>query len=91
MLRQGVVTCVTMPHALKDPPAGFDDLPIDQQIDYVQSLWDRIAAKEALVQVPAWHREVLAERLAEHEADPDAGRPWEEVEAELRAKLSDRR
>jgi len=44
---------VTMPHALKDPPAGFDDLPIDQQINYVQSLWDRIAAKEALVQVPA--------------------------------------
>ena len=26
------------------PPPGFDDLPVDQKIDYVQSLWDRIAA-----------------------------------------------
>ena len=82
---------MTMPDALKDPPAGFDDLPIDQQIDYVQSLWDRIASKEALVPVPSWHRAALAERLAEYEADPDAGRPWEEVEADLRARLSSRR
>lgn len=26
------------------PPPGFDDLPVDEQIDFVQSLWDRIAA-----------------------------------------------
>jgi hypothetical protein len=26
------------------PPQGFDDLSVDEQIDFVQSLWDRIAA-----------------------------------------------
>ncbi len=79
-----------MSHALQNPPAGFDDLPIDQQIDYVQTLWDRIAANKDRVPVPAWHREILEERLAEHEADPDAGRPWEQVEADLRKRLASR-
>ena len=26
------------------PPPGFDDLSVDEKIDYLQSLWDRIAA-----------------------------------------------
>ncbi|MFT3773610.1 MAG: addiction module protein [Minicystis sp.] len=80
-----------MANALPTPPAGFDDLPVDEQIDYVQALWDRIAAKEGQVPVPAWHRAVLDERLANLEADPDAGRPWEDVEADLRARLAARR
>jgi hypothetical protein len=42
------------------PPAGFDDLPVEDQIDYVQSLWDRIAANLDQVPVPEWHRGVLA-------------------------------
>ena len=80
-----------MSHALQNPPAGFDDLPVDQQIDYVQTLWERIAAREDQVPVPAWHREVLDARLADYEADPDAGRPWEDVEADLRKRLAARR
>ena len=31
-----------MPAAI--PPPGFDELTIEEQIDYVQSLWERIAA-----------------------------------------------
>lgn len=65
------------------PPPGFDELNIDEQIEYVQALWDRIAAKEDRVPVPDWHREILDERLADLEANPDAGRPWEEVRADL--------
>lgn len=80
-----------MSHGLQNPPPGFDDLSVDQQIDYVQTLWERIATREAQVPVPAWHGEVLAARLAEHEADPDAGRPWEDVEADLRKRLGNRR
>jgi putative addiction module component (TIGR02574 family) len=69
------------------PPAGFDDLPVEDQIDYVQSLWDRIAANLDQVPVPQWHRGVLDERLAAHEANPEAARPWEEVRDEIRSKL----
>jgi putative addiction module component (TIGR02574 family) len=54
-----------MSHALRAPPVGFDDLPVEDQIDYVQALWDRIAAREEQVPVPGWHRALLDERLAE--------------------------
>ncbi len=72
-----------MPNALRALPPGFDDLNIDEQIEYVHALWDRIAAKEDVVPVPDWHREILDERLADLDANPDAGRPWEEVKADL--------
>ena len=78
-----------MGNALPIPPPGFDDLDVDEQIDYVQALWDRIAAKEDAVPVPDWHRAIVEERLADHEADPDASRPWEEVKANLLNKINE--
>lgn len=76
-----------MTNQLPPPPPGFDDLPVEDQIDYVQSLWDRIAAKPDQVAVPEWHRQVLEKRLASHEENPEAARPWEEVRDEIRSKL----
>ena len=76
-----------MANKLPLPPPGFDDLSVEDQIDYVQSLWDRIAAKPDQVPVPDWHRQVLDERIAAHEADPSGGRPWEEIRDEIRSKL----
>ena len=61
-------------------PPGFDELSIDEQIEYLQSLWDRIAAKPEAVPVPDWHKEILAKRLAS-ESDTKS---WEELEEELR-------
>jgi putative addiction module component (TIGR02574 family) len=58
-------------------------MSVEEKIDYVQALWDRIAANESQVPVPEWHREVLKDRLADYEAKPDEGRPWEDVEADL--------
>ena len=76
-----------VPNGLPLPPPGFDDLPVEDQIDYVQSLWDRIAAKPDQVPVPEWHRQVLDKRLAAHEANPQVARAWEEVRDEIRSKL----
>ena len=73
------------------PPPGFDDLSLDDQIDYVQSLWDRIAAKPDEVPVPDWHREVIRQRMAEQQASPSEGRPWEEVRDETRDQLKRRK
>lgn len=72
-----------MGNTLPLPPPGFDELDIDEQVEYVQALWDRIGAKEDRVPVPGWHREILDERLADLEANPDAGRSWEDVRADL--------
>jgi putative addiction module component (TIGR02574 family) len=69
------------------PPPGFDDLPVEDQIDYVQSLWDRIVAKPDQVPVPEWQRQVLDERLTAHQANPEPAKPWDEVRDEIRSKL----
>lgn len=80
-----------MARPLPIPPPGFDDLSVDEQLDYVHSLWDRIVAHPETVPVPDWHRRVLEERVAAHRADPGAVVPWEEVKDDLLHKLDDRR
>jgi len=79
-----------MPKAVPLPPAGFDDLSVDEKIDYLQSLWDRITASPESIPVPDWHREILDERLKDLEADSDAGDTWEAVQERLRKKIDSR-
>jgi putative addiction module component (TIGR02574 family) len=76
-----------MPKPVAIPPPGFDQLTVEEQIDYVQLLWERIAATPDQVPVPDWHREVLDERLKDFEANPDAGESWDVVRDRLREKL----
>ncbi len=80
-----------MAQTIPNPPAGFDELTIDERLDYVQSLWDLIAAKPEEIEVPDWHREILDQRLAEFRAHPEKARPWEAVRADLRRKLDEHR
>jgi putative addiction module component (TIGR02574 family) len=72
------------------PPPGFDDLSVEEKIDYLQSLWDRIAASPETFPVPGWHREVLNERLKDLEGNPEAGDSWEAVQGRLRKKFDSR-
>lgn len=66
---------------------GFDALTVDEQIDYLQSLWNRIAAKPEQVPVPDWHREILAQRLATLRGSTDEGKTWDQFDRELTAEL----
>lgn len=61
----------------RTPPPGFDDLPVEDQIEYVQSLWDRIAAHPDRVPVPEWHLDELRRR--ESALDPAKTSTWDEV------------
>jgi putative addiction module component (TIGR02574 family) len=79
-----------MSETIPNPPPGFDHLSVDEQIDYVQSLWDRIATSSEHVPVPEWHRRVIRERLEAYHANPTAGRLWEEVRTDIERKLGDR-
>lgn len=78
-----------MAHPLPLPPAGFDALSVEEQIDYVQSLWDRIAATVDQVPLQQWQQALLQERLAAHRRAPDQAQPWREaidrVQRHLRA------
>ena len=79
-----------MSQTLPIPPPGFDTLTVEEQIAYVQSLWDHIAARPEAIPVPDWHREILAERLAAYDANPDEGKTWEEFEEELTREVQRR-
>ena len=67
--------------------AAFDRMTTDEQILHVQDLWDRIAAHPENVQVSEAWRQELALRSAEYEADPGIAIPWEDVRAEIQARL----
>jgi putative addiction module component (TIGR02574 family) len=73
------------------PPPGFDELSVEDQIDYVHALWERIAASPERVPVPETHLRLLDERLSDLEANPDDAVPWEQVRDELRGRLSPHR
>lgn len=72
-----------MSRALNLPPPGFEDLSVDEQIDYVQSLWNVIAARPGKVPIPGWHEEILDARLAEYRQDPEEGVSWEQFRSRL--------
>ena len=74
-----------MPQPLPLPPPGFDTLSVEEQIDYVQSLWDHIAARP---RTSPNSREILDERLKKYQADQNSSRSWEEFEHEITAELN---
>ena len=75
------------PSAVPLPPPGFDRLPVDEQVDYVQSLWDSIAATVDQVPLHEWQQALLRERLAAHQRAPGEARPWREVIERVQAGL----
>ena len=79
-------TCFN-PKPVPPTPPGFDELSVDEKIDYLQSLWDRIAATPETIPVPDWHRKILDERLKDLEANPGAGDSWDVVQERLRKKF----
>lgn len=66
------------------PPAGFDSLSKEEQLEYLQRLWEYFASDPIRVTVPAWHNEVLDRRRAQQDV---ATQPWDEVKAEVLGKL----
>jgi len=76
-----------MAHSLPIPPPGFDELPVEKQIEYVQSLWDRIAANVDQVPLHEWQQAVLEERLEAHRRAPSESHPWDEVIERVQQRL----
>jgi len=64
--------------------ADILELPLQERIHLVELIWDSVAAApEALSASPELITE-LEKRLAEFEANPDAGYTWDEVKSQLK-------
>jgi len=64
---------------------GIDRLSVRERLDLIEQLWDSLPEAVAPDEVPVWHKEVLAKRLAEAETNPGGGVPWREALAAIRA------
>jgi putative addiction module component (TIGR02574 family) len=72
---------LSVPNALREQ---LFKLSAAERLELVEELWDSISdADEALVLTDA-QREDLERRLAEADADPTGGLPWEEVRERIR-------
>ena len=79
-----------MASKISNPPAGFDELTVEEKLDHVESLWDRIASRPEAVAVPVWHLAEIEKRLKEPGSNAAQGRSWDDFNKELRAKLRQR-
>jgi putative addiction module component (TIGR02574 family) len=66
---------------------GLDRLSPEERLTLVEELWDSIAADGAAITLTAAQRAELDRRLAELDASPDAGTPWLDVKASIKARL----
>ena len=57
-----------------------------QRLLLVEDIWDSLADEPLSLPVTDAQREELDRRLEDYSRDPQAGSPWEEVRARLRAK-----
>ena len=73
-----------MPVSIAD--FGIDRLSREDRLALVQQIWDTVAAEGQSFLTDA-QRQELDRRIAEDDADPDGGIPWEEVKASARARF----
>jgi putative addiction module component (TIGR02574 family) len=66
---------------------GIDRLPRDQRIALVQEIWDTIAAESSQPLLTQAQCRELERRVAEDDAHPDDGVPWEQVKAQILSRL----
>ncbi|MFZ5930072.1 MAG: addiction module protein [Pseudomonadota bacterium] len=62
-------------------------LSVSERIDLVAAIWDSLAQEINADPLDKAHRSELDRRLADLEANPEAGSPWEEVRARLERGL----
>ena len=70
-----------MPHPL--PNVVLDQYTVDEKLDLLARVWDSLLDTSGLPPIPDWHRELLAERIAQADRYPNARIPLDEVRREF--------
>jgi len=61
-------------------------MPISERIQFVEDVWDSIAAVPEAVPLTDEQREELDSLLEAHHRDPEASSSWEEVKKRIRKR-----
>ena len=68
------------------PVAEILEFPVSARIRLVELIWDSIAAVPNAVSLSDEVKADMDQRLAEFEADPEAGAPWKDVRERILAR-----
>ncbi len=71
-------------HVKQELVAEILALPVPERVRLVEAIWDSISAVPEALPLTEWQKEELDRRLAEFEANPEAGSTLEEVFARIR-------
>lgn len=64
--------------------ADILELPVQERICLVELIWDSVAAESEEVKISSALKVELEARLAEFEANPEAGYSWDQVKSRLK-------
>ena len=67
--------------------SGFRELPPDEKIRLVQEFWDEIAEEVERSPLTDSQRQLLDERLADEERNPDDVEPWAKAKDDILREL----
>jgi putative addiction module component (TIGR02574 family) len=65
---------------------GIDKLSVSDRLELLEQIWDSLPEQVSPNEIPAWHLAILEKRLADADANPEAGIPWETVLERLTSK-----
>lgn len=64
-------------------------LTVEERIDLALAIWEELPAEDlAVLSVPEEHKQLLDQRIAAYEANPDDTLSWEEVKLKLKERLA---
>jgi putative addiction module component (TIGR02574 family) len=67
--------------------ADIAKLPVAEKLLLMERLWDALRAHADSGVVPAWHKDVLAERLRRLDTGSEPTSPWAEAKERIRARI----
>jgi putative addiction module component (TIGR02574 family) len=73
-----------------EPAYDFTQLSVPERIQLVEDLWDSVAAETPPLTLTPDEVAELERRLAELDANPESGIPWEQVKADIERHLNRR-
>jgi len=62
-------------------------LPVEEQLEIAEAIWEHLESAADQPPIPDWQRQLLDERIAEDDADPEGGSPWEQVKQRIISSL----
>ena len=67
--------------------ADIAGLPVAEKLLLMERLWDALRAQADSGVVPAWHKDVLAERLRRLDAGNEPTSTWAEAKERIRSQI----